>query len=216
MTQMLSIVFLLMFAINATTVQDAGAQPPAAPATKSPAARARSADQWELEYQAGPLRLFKDGESGEAFWYATYTIVNRTGRDRSIAPQWEILDEDGRLYSAGDGVPRRVQRAVQTLLANPLHEDQTAVIGEIMTGEENAKSGIAIWKVGPEVRRFSMLVAGLSNSKKPAEDPVTKKLISLKKTRRIDYQMTCDRAALIGDVPLAPNGAEQNPRWIMR
>lgn len=213
MTQMLSIVFLLMFAIDATIPQDAGAQPPAA---KSSAGRVRNADQWDLEYQAGPLRLFKDGESGEAFWYATYTIINRTSRDRSIAPQWDILDEEGRLFSAGEGVPRRVQRAVQTLLANPLHEDQTAVIGEIMTGEENAKSGVAIWKVGPEVRRFSILVSGLSNIKKPSEDPVTKKPISLKKTRRIDYQMACDRAALIGEVPMVPAGAEQNPRWIMR
>ena len=211
MNQMISLVFLFMVALDGAT---ATAQQ--TPAPKPPTARSRAADQWELDYQVGPLRLYKDGESGEAFWYATYTIVNRTGRDRNIAPQWTILDEEGRLFNAGEGVSRRVQRAVQALLANPLHEDQSAVIGDMMTGEENAKSGFAIWKVGPEVRRFSILVTGLSNTKKVSDDPVTKKPIVLKKTRRIDYQMATDRATLIGEVPMVPSGAEQNPRWIMR
>ena len=211
MTRMLSLVFLFMVALD-----DATATAQQTPAPKPPAARSRAADQWELDYQVGPLRLYKDGESGEAFWYATYTIVNRTGRDRNIAPQWTILDEEGRLFNAGEGVSRRVQRAVQALLANPLHEDQSAVIGDIMTGEENAKSGFAIWKAGPEVRRFSILVTGLSTIKKVSDDPATKKPIVLKKTRRIDYQMATDRATLIGEVPMVPSGAEQNPRWIMR
>lgn len=134
MTRMLSLVFLFMVALDGAT---ATAQQ--TPSPKAPAARSRAADQWELDYQVGPLRLYKDGESGEAFWYATYTIVNRTGRDRNIAPQWTILDEEGRLFNAGEGVSRRVQRAVQALLANPLHEDQSAVIGDIMTGEEKCQ-----------------------------------------------------------------------------
>ncbi len=212
MNQMLHLVFLAMVALQNDITPAAQQTPP----PKPPAARTRAIDQWELDYQVGPLRLYKDGETGEAFWYATYTIVNRTGRDRSIAPQWSILDEEGRLFNAGEGVSRRIQRAVQTLLANPLHEDQSAVIGDIMTGEENAKSGVAIWKVGPEARRFSILVSGLSNIKKTSDDPTTKKPIVLKKTRRIDYQMSCDRATLIGEVPMTPSGVEQNPRWIMR
>lgn len=217
MTPMLSFVVLLMLAINATTPPAADSTEPTTPTTPTaPLARIRNADEWVMDYQVGPLRIFKDGESGELFWYSTYTIVNRTKRERSIAPQWELLDEEGRLFSAGEGVPRRVQRAVQALLANPLHEDQSALIGDIMTGEENAKSGVAIWKAGPEVKRFSILVTGLSNIKKPVVDPTTKKPIVLKKTWRVDYQMNCDRVALIGEVPLAPAGNEQNPRWIMR
>ena len=211
MTQMLSLVFLFMVALD-----DATATAQQTPAPKPPAARSRAADQWELDYQVGPLRLYKDGESGEAFWYATYTIVNRTKRERSIAPQWELLDEEGRLFSAGEGVPRRVQRAIQSLLANPLHEDQSSLIGDIMTGEENAKSGVAIWKAGPDVKRFSILITGLSNIKKPFVDPLTKKAIILKKTWRLDYQMNCDRVALIGAVPLAASSDEPNPRWTMR
>jgi len=221
MNQMLSFVFLVLCAIEATTPPATDGQTPSAPAAvapvaKSPATRPRHVSQWELDYQVGPLRLFKDGETGEAFWYATYTIVNRTDHDRSIAPQWIMLDEEGRIFNAGDGVSRRVQREVQNLLANPLYEDQTSVLGEIMPGEENAKSGFVIWKAGPEVRRFSILVSGLSNIKKTADHPVTKNAILLKKTRRVDYQMNCDRATLIGEVPLAITADEQNPRWIMR
>jgi hypothetical protein len=213
MAQMLSLVLAALMCLDGSTTPPAA--PPVAAERTSPV-RSRAAEQWELEYQAGPLRLYKDGESGEAFWYATYTLVNRTGRPRSVAPQWEILDEDGRLFAAGDGVPRRVNRAVESLLANPLHEDQANIIGEILPGEENARSGFVVWKAGPEVRRFSVLVTGLSNTKKPAVDPVSKKPIVLKKTRRIDYQMACDRAALIGEVPLAPVKDDPNPRWIMR
>jgi len=97
-----------------------------------------------------------------------------------------------------------------------LHEDQSSLIGDIMTGEENAKSGVAIWKAGPDVKRFSILITGLSNIKKPFVDPLTKKAIILKKTWRLDYQMNCDRVALIGAVPLAASSDEPNPRWIMR
>ena len=208
MTPMLSFVVMLMVAIDATT-------PPVADLVV-PSARIRNADEWMMDYQGGPLRLFKDAETGEQFWYATYTIVNRTKRERSIAPQWELLDEEGRLFSAGEGVPRRVQRAIQSLLANPLHEDQSSLIGDIMTGEENAKSGVAIWKAGPDVKRFSILITGLSNIKKPFVDPLTKKAIILKKTWRLDYQMNCDRVALIGAVPLAASSDEPNPRWTMR
>jgi len=45
---------------------------------------------------------------------------------------------------------------------------------------------------------------------------LTKKAIILKKTWRLDYQMNCDRVALIGAVPLAASSDEPNPRWIMR
>ena len=208
MIPMLSFVVMLMVAIDATT-------PPVADPVV-PSARIRNADEWMMDYQGGPLRLFKDAETGEQFWYATYTIVNRTGHDRSIAPQWIMLDEEGRIFNAGDGVSRRVQREVQNLLANPLYEDHPSVLGEIMPGEENAKSGFVIWKAGPEVRRFSILVSGLSNIKKTADHPVTKNAILLKKTRRVDYQMNCDRVALIGAVPLAASSDEPNPRWTMR
>jgi len=87
MTPMISFVVMLMVAIDATT-------PPVADPVV-PAARIRNADEWMMDYQGGPLRLFKDAETGEQFWYATYTIINRTKRERSIAPQWELLDEEG-------------------------------------------------------------------------------------------------------------------------
>ena len=172
MNQMLSFVFLVLCAIEATTPPATDGQTPSAPAAvapvaKSPATRPRHVSQWELDYQVGPLRLFKDGETGEAFWYATYTIVNRTGHDRSIAPQWIMLDEEGRIFNAGDGVSRRVQREVQNLLANPLYEDQTSVLGEIMPARKMPRVDLSFGKLDPKCGVFQFWFLACPILKKP-------------------------------------------------
>ena len=45
---------------------------------------------WDLEFDAGPLRLYIDRESGNGYWYFTYTVTNRTGSDRLWAPRFTL------------------------------------------------------------------------------------------------------------------------------
>lgn len=75
---------------DAQTAPAEGSPQPTAPSgtVRRPASRSEAA--WTLDYQAGPLRLYLDASTGESYWYATFTIVNRSGKDRHIAPRWNF------------------------------------------------------------------------------------------------------------------------------
>lgn len=192
----------------------------AAPAAKSGAVRrpaSRSEAAWTLDYEAGPMRLYRDPASGASYWFATFTIVNRSGKDRHIAPRWEMLDEQGRVSAEGRDVPSEVTKAVLRMLHDPQLQESSAVVGDIAQGVENGKTGLVIFPAGPEVRRFSLLVSGISSDRDSLKDPKTGKPITVQKTMRIDYQVPGERQGLKGAVPLAePESGTSNPSWIYR
>jgi hypothetical protein len=195
------------------------ADAPAAP--QAPAAPTRSAirsdEVWNLEYEAGPMRLFRDAATGEAYWYATFTLFNRSGQDRHVAPRWELVDEEGRVTPEGRGVPGDVTKAIQRLLNDPELQESHGVMGAMGQGPANAKSGFVVFPAGPELRRFSLLVSGLSNGEDAIKDVKTGKRVVTRRTWRIDYQVPGDRAALRGPVPLAEaESGTSNPSWIYR
>ena len=74
---------MLVMALALSQSADAPAAPQAPAAPKRPAIR--SDEVWNLEYEAGPMRLFRDAATGEAYWYATFTLFNRSGQDRHVA-----------------------------------------------------------------------------------------------------------------------------------
>lgn len=177
----------------------------------------RSEAAWTLDYEMGPMRLFRDPGTGDAYWYATFTIINRTGKDRHIAPRWELLDEQGRVSVEGRGVPGDTRKAIMRLLNDPQLQESSAVVGDIAQGVENGKPGVVIFPAGPEVRRFSLLVSGISSDRDSIKDPKTGKPITVQKTMRLDYQVPGERSGLKGAVPLAePESGTSNPSWIYR
>ena len=205
---------------DAQTAPAEGSPQQVAPAAKSGAVRkpaSRSEAAWTLDYEAGPMRLYRDETTGDAYWYATFTIINRSGKDRHIAPRWELLDEQGRVSLEGRGVPSEVTRAVMRLLHDPQLQESSAVVGDIAQGSENGKAGVVIFPAGPEVRRFSLLVSGISSDRDSLKDPTTGKPITVQKTMRLDYQVPGERQGLKGAVPLAePESGTSNPSWIYR
>ena len=177
----------------------------------------RSDERWTLEYAPGPMRLYRDAASGKAYWYATYSIVNRTGSDQHIAPRWDLLDEEGHLLPEGKDVPGDVSRSIQRLLNDPSVEESSASVGTIAQGTENAKFGFLVFQATGEGRRFSVLVSGLSSERSEMKDPKSGKPVVMRKALRLDYQVPGDRAALRGPVPLAePEAGGSNPSWIYR
>lgn len=201
---------------DAAPQQPETAKPAAGSGTvRRPASRSEAA--WTLDYEAGPMRLFQDPATGASYWYATFTIVNRSGKDRHIAPRWELLDEQGRISLEGRGVPGDVTKAILRLLNNPQLQESSAVVGDIAQGVENGKPGVVIFPAGPEVRRFSLLVSGISSDRDSMKDPMTGKPVTLQKTMRLDYQVPGERRGLKGSVPLAePESGTSNPSWIYR
>jgi hypothetical protein len=184
---------------------------------QEPPSRVRGLEKWTVDYAPGPMRLYRDTASDTLYWYATFTLTNRTGQDRRLAPRWELLDEEGRLVPAGQGVDSDVTRAILKLLNDPQLEETSAIIGEIGQGVEMAKTGLVVFPAGPEARKFAVLVSGLSSERGTLKDPATGQELVARKTLCIDYHLPGERSALSGPVPLAePPSGTANPRWIMR
>jgi hypothetical protein len=206
---------MLVMALALSQSADAQAAPQAPVAPKRPAMR--SDEVWNLEYEAGPMRLYRDAATGESYWYATFTLFNRTGQDRHVAPRWELVDEEGRVTPEGRGVPGDVTKAIQRLLNDPQLQESHGVMGALGQGPANAKVGFVVFPAGPELRRFSLLVSGISNGEDAIKDVKTGKRIVARRTWRIDYQIPGERSALRGPVPLAEaETGSANPSWIYR
>jgi hypothetical protein len=199
--------------VNATTLLQ-GAAPGASDA--APPSRARSEERWSVDYQPGPFRLYR-AKDDQLYWYATFTLVNRTGKERRLAPRWELLDGAGRITRAGAGVDSTVTRAILRMMNDPSIEEVSDIIGEIGQGEASARTGIVVFAAGPESRQLSLLVAGLSNERSSMRDPGSGQQTPLRKTLRIDYVVPGERSGVKSELPLAePPSGQKNPSWVMR
>ena len=186
------------------------------PAEAPSAGRARPEEKWTVDYKPGPFRMYRAAD-GNLYWYATFTLTNRTGKERRLAPRWELLDEQGRLVPAGQRVDSDVTRAILKMLNDPSLEEVSSIMGEIGQGEASAKTGVVVFPAGPESRRLSLLVSGLSTERSSIRDPKSGKPVMLRKTLRIDYTVPGERSAVKGELPLAEAETGQaNPGWIMR
>ena len=146
------------------------------------------APRWELEFEAGPLRLYVDPVEGNAYWCFTYKVTNRTGHDQVWAPSLTLFTDAGEIRPSGRGVPSRVAVNLRELLGNELLENQNAIIGEILHGREHAREGLVIWPAGNlEVNEVSLFVAGTSGETVTVENPITGKPVLLRKTLQRDY-----------------------------
>lgn len=211
---------LLVTLLACLIAQSAPTEAPGA-APQQPAARVtprvKTEDAWTLDYRPGPMRLIRDPGTGREFLYCTYTLSNRTGKDRRIAPRWELLDERGHMALSGQNVPSDVTRGILKMLNDPQILETSAVLGEIAQGEENAKVGLVVFAIEPEVRQFSLLVSGLSNIRGSLVDSKTGAPSPARKTLRIDYRVPGERGVFAGEVPLvAPEATSTNPSWIVR
>lgn len=145
--------------------------------------------RWELEFEPGQLRLYKDSNGGEgSFWYFTYTVTNRTGADQLWAPKFVLFTDAGEIIESGRGVPTKITEDILAMLGNELLEDQNEAIGDIMQGRENAKEGLVIWPArNLEVNELSMFIAGISGETARVKNPVNGQEIILRKTLQRDY-----------------------------
>lgn len=168
--------------------------------------------RWELNFESGPLRLYIDPVEGNAYWYFTYTVTNRTGKDQLWAPKMVLYTDAGEIMESGRDVPVRVTEDLLELLGNELLEDQNTVIGEILQGRENAKEGLVIWPAKTtKVTELSLFISGISGETARVKNPITAEEVTLRKTLQRDY--------LIPGDPLA-RGSEPlellQETWVMR
>jgi hypothetical protein len=90
-------------------------------------------------------------------------------------------------------VPQRVTSAIRDMLGNELLETQREALGDILQGEEYAKDGLVIWKMGdPSVNEFSVFIGGISGETARVVNPVTREEIILRKTLERRYLVRGD------------------------
>jgi hypothetical protein len=89
--------------------------------------------------------MYVDPATHDAYWYFTYTVTNRTGKDQLWAPSMVLFTDTGEILQAGRDVPTQITESLLKLLGNTLMQDQNDVIGDILQGKENAKEGLVIW-----------------------------------------------------------------------
>lgn len=179
----------------------------APPATAAPVAPPK-----ELDFTASELRLFKDPETGKHYWYMTYDVVNNTGKEVRFAPRIDLVVDDGRILSQGEGVSSGAVRQLKKYLKNELLEDQFEILGEVLPGKEHAKTGLVVFRADDlEPTELFVMVQGLSRETKKEPHPKTGEPVVLRKTAEISYLVPGDPK---------PRGSTTYPivnqRWIFR
>ncbi|HBZ96610.1 MAG TPA: hypothetical protein DEO57_02050, partial [Phycisphaerales bacterium] len=129
-------------------------------------------DRPELNFQPGPLRIFQSPTNGRWFWYMTYEVSNYTGEDRIWAPTLTLFTDRGEVIESGRGVDRDQVLEIHEHLGQGMLELQHEIIGDLLQGEGNARSGLVVWQAGhTDVHELSLFVAGISSETTLVEHP---------------------------------------------
>jgi hypothetical protein len=144
--------------------------------------------------------------------YLTFKATNNSGKDLLFAPAFELSDGNGHVLRSGREVPQAVTQQLLTNTQDPFMQDQISVIGELLQGQENMKSGLIIWPV-EEFNPVQVTVygAGFSGETKTVVGPNGKDTFILRKTLRLDFQTPGDLSTA-GTMSMSV--AERS--WIMR
>ena len=157
---------------------------------------ARVPYRWELEFQSGDLRLYVDETSGDAYWYFTYQVTNRTGRDQLWAPRCTLFTDAGEIMVSGKGVPVRITRDIRDLLGNDLLENQNEIMDDLLQGPEHARDGVVVWPTREvTVNELTLFVRGVSGETGRVRNPLTGEVVVLYKTIQRDYLIPGDALA---------------------
>jgi len=173
-------------------------------------------NRWEVRSTFSPIRVVtvETPAGPTAYYYMTYTAQNNAGQDVLFAPTFDMVTDDGQVIRSGKGVNAEATKAVLAAANNAELQDQIAIIGPLLQGEENAKAGIAIW-TAENLRpgEFTVYAAGFSGESVTVKPPTPKDAegVVLRKTRSLTYKAIGDAANLKGgSIPVTED------RWVMR
>lgn len=171
--------------------------------------------RWQLEISTSPLMTAVVG--GRSYFFMTYRVTNNSPQDLLFAPAFELATDEGDLLRSGRDVSVDVTREIISRLNNPLIEDQISIVGMLLRGPENSKSGVVIWPL-PQLQfsDVSVFVAGFSGETATVEVPSASKAGQKeKKLLRKSWMMRYRMPGV-----LKPGTGEAfepaEARWIMR
>lgn len=191
---------------------------------------------WEFEFRyANPPKRIDVQEGGRTvtYWYLPYTVINRSAATQRFFPTFQLVTQDLKVIDTDTGIRplvfnaiRERHRVTHKYLVHP-----TQAIGELRTGEDNARESVAIWRdVDLTGNRFKIFVAGLSGEARlvpnPAYDPKqpqpassaegarensNPKYFTLRKTLELSYTLPGSEATRSEVEPVL-----ERVRWVMR
>lgn len=194
---------------------------------------------WEFDLRFDDPRWIEvsvPGRPTEVDWYVLYTAVNRSDNTQDFFPSFQIVLDDLRVIDTDMGIPAAVFEAIRArhVATHKYLTHPTAAIGDVKSGEDNARESVAIWRdVDLAGNRFSIFVAGLSGEtrtlKNPSHDPqkpetaqiesegrtrtvaVNPKYFTVRKTLEIRYDLPGSEGGR-----RLTNPTRANTRWVMR
>jgi len=187
---------------------------------------------WQMEIEVQKPRSIEIEMPGQAkprlFWFVIYTVTNQTGEDRIFVPEFILYTDTGQMIKAAQKVPTLVYKAIKDVTNEPLLQDVTGMTGKILQGEDNAKTGAAIWTdFDGQAGQFDIFVGRLTGETVEIElpDPVLvkevdnkgnlitkeKTTIVLSKTLKLEYQIPGEAEARPYTEPVLVKKS-----WVMR
>jgi hypothetical protein len=170
---------------------------------------------WELSFDHQLIKRIvvkPDGSNvPKAYWYLKYTVTNKSDKEQTFLPAFEMLTDDGRVIRSDKSIPVKVFNEIKKTEGNKYLIPALKVGGELRLGEDEAKESVAIWEEPtPEMGRFSVFVTGLSGETAEVKMPTGKKAI-LRKTLQLNYLIRGD------EFYPGEDEVNENPEtWVMR
>ena len=147
---------------------------------------------WVLDFtynQPKPIAVTDRMGNIRWYWYMSYKVVNNTGNERILAPEFTIATDSGKIMQANKDVPYYVFSEVKKALKNPYVVSPIEVVDTILQGEDYAKESVAIWPAfNHDVDEYSIFVSGLSGESAHVKNPVTQETVLLRRTHMITYK----------------------------
>jgi hypothetical protein len=175
------------------------------------------------EREGGPLVK-------KVVWYMPYYVYNKTGKPRTIVPEFELVTKDpnGVLANFLDEPQPAVLDALRKI-EDPTGElklQSSIGISKTPIPETNADSvpravyGVAVWldvpDKAPDVNNFSVYVSGLSDGLSAKETDDGKVIVS-KKTLQLDFRRPTDAFKnKADDIKVNDNNGLGSERWQYR
>ena len=171
-------------------------------------------ERWTLDFrfdQPEPIVVTTPGGEKEVYWYLVYTVTNLSGEDHPLIPTFTLYPDTTAVQRAG--IYPTVFEAIKKTRKIRFLENAVQMIGKILTGEDNARTGAAIFApIDRKTKRFTLFVEGLSGEyiERPARAKEIEpghlaegdKLVRLRKTLALEYQLAGDQWWLNLDQPV--------------
>lgn len=127
---------------------------------------------WQLDFDfADPQRITVQGET---YWYMTYRVTNRTGRDVDFFPSFRLVTNTLQVVEGGAGLSPLVYDAIaeRHRVDFPFFAPPTRIIGPLLQGEANARESAVVFRpFDLEASRFTIFASGLSGEIETRRNP---------------------------------------------